>query len=331
MIANIKTILASERRQKSKLPRVLWWTRALVTVGLAWYLVNQIRGDIDFLKLQIANPWYLLLAFASAVTAVLCSVWVWQMMLPGADRPGYFTLLAHYLLGFLYQNFLPAGFGGDVVRTGALVQGGQQLIQAANSVLLARLTGLWSIVLLACLFVPFYALETGWSSALPIVLGALGALALAIAGSAILFGVPKNLWENFLPERLRTWHNELRAYLGQPKLLLNALLVSIFIQVLAVSVNASIARTLGLPISFGILLLSIPLVNLVVLLPISIGGFGVREGAYYYLLSKFGVNAGQAVLLSLAVYLLLVLVASIGAAVSQFWLQDHKGGEQCVS
>ena len=96
---------------------------------------------------------------------------------------------------------------------------------------------------------------------------------------------------------------------------------------MAVVVNASMAQALGLPISFGILLLCIPLVNLVVLLPISIGGFGVREGAYYYLLSCFGVSAGEAVLLSLAVYALLVFVAAVGAAASQFWLPQNGGGD----
>jgi hypothetical protein len=83
------------------------------------------------------------------------------------------------------------------------------------------------------------------------------------------------------------------------------------------------ARALGLSISFDVLLLCIPLINLVVLLPVSMGGFGVREAAYYYMLSHFGVGAGGAVLLSLAVYVLLVLVTAIGAAISQFLIPKN--------
>jgi len=317
--------LDQKRIGKFRLRRIFWWGRAFVTAGLAWYLISHIRGELDHLKLQLVNPWYLFLAFVSAITAVFCSVWVWRMMLQTADRPGYFTLLAHYLLGFFYNNFLPGGFGGDMVRAGALVQGGQQLVHAANSVLMARLAGLWSLVLLACLTIPLYTLETGWQAALPLIIGALGALAVAIMGSAFLFGAPMAFLFKGLPERWRTWHNELRAYWDQPRILLQALLLSFAIQILAVVVNASMAQALGLPIPFGILLLSIPLVSLVVLLPISIGGFGVREGAYYYLLSCFGVGAGEAVLLSLAVYVLLVLVAAVGAAVSQFWIPKNRG------
>ena len=120
-------------------------------------------------------------------------------MLPADARPGYLTLLAYYLLGFFYNNFLPGGFGGDVVRAGALVQGGQKLVQAANSVLMARLAGLWSIVVLACLAIPLYALETNWQASSPLVFGALGALAVAIVGSAFLFGAPMTFLLKSLP------------------------------------------------------------------------------------------------------------------------------------
>ena len=331
MIASEEKKLAPEKIGRLRLRRLLWWGRALITACLAYYLVNQIGGDFDQLKLQLVNPWFILLAFAAAITAVFCSVWVWRMMLPADSRPSYLTLLAHYLLGFFYNNFLPGGFGGDVVRTGALVQGGQRIAQAANSVLMARLVGLWSIVLLACLTTPVYTLATGWRAAMPLIFGALGALALAIVGSAFLFGAPMTFLLKSMPERWRVWHQELQAYWGQRQILLQALLISFGIQILAVSVNASMARALGLPVPFGILLLSIPLINLVVLLPISMGGFGVREGTYYFLLSGFGVSAGQAVLLSLAVYVLLVIVAAVGAAVSQFWLPQNGGRDQCAS
>lgn len=323
MIASNENKIPSERISNIWLRKLFWWGRAFVTVGLAWYLIHQIRGEVSQLQLQLVNPAYLFLAFIMAVVAVFLSVWVWRVMLPIDDRPGYFTLMAHYLLGFFYNNFLPGGFGGDVVRAGALVQAGQGLTQAANSVLMSRLSGLWSIVLLACLTVPLYALETSWYLALPLIFAALGALTVALLGSAILFGAPLSLLVKRLPRRWQTWHNELRAYWYQPGKLLQALLVSFGVQILAVAVNASMARALGISISFDVLLLCIPLINLVVLLPVSIGGFGVREGAYYYMLSHFEVGAGDAVLLSLAVYVLLVLVTAIGAAISQFLIPKN--------
>jgi uncharacterized membrane protein YbhN (UPF0104 family) len=213
-----------------------------------------------------------------------------------------------------------------VVRAGALVQGGQRLILAANSVLMARLAGLWSIVLLAFLTTPFYGFVVGWRSAMPLIMLTLGALVLAFIGSAILFGAPMTFFVKRLPQRWQNWHCQLQAYREYPRLFVLALGISFAIQILAVSINTLMAQALGLSISFDVLLLCIPLVNLVVLLPISIGGFGVREGVYYYLLAFFGVGAGDAVLLSLAVYLLLVLISAIGAAISQFWVP--KNGEE---
>ncbi|MFN2150377.1 MAG: YbhN family protein, partial [Anaerolineales bacterium] len=262
---------------------------------------------------------------------VFCRVWVWRMMLPVDDRPSFLTLLAHDLLGLFYNNFLPGGVGGDVVRTGALVQGGQRIEQAANSVLMARLLGLWSIVLLACVTTPLYAWVIGWQTAFPLMVTVLSAFIIAVLGTAILFGAPMTILVNHLPARWSTWHRQLRAYREKRSLLIAALGLSFLIQILAVTTNTLVARALGLSISFPALLLSIPLVNLVVLLPISIGGFGVREGVYYYLLEFFGATAGEAVLLSLTVYFVMALVSAVGAAVTQIWVPKRVEEESCAS
>jgi uncharacterized membrane protein YbhN (UPF0104 family) len=316
---NQKSIVQGESRETRK-RNIFWWARILVTAVLAIFLLDQIRGELYQIKLQLVQPLYLVLAMITVITAITCSVWLWKLLLLANNKPGFFVLSAHYLLGLFYNNFLPGGIGGDIVRTGALVQGGQRLIVAANSVLMSRLAGLWGIVLLAGITIPIYSYETGAPLALPLILGSLGAFIFTVLLSAFLFGAPLSFLVMHLPARWQRWHNELRSYRSHPKLLLSALLLAICIQVLAVVVNLFVAMALGLSVSFLMLLVSIPLINLITLLPISIGGFGVRETIYFYMLSRFGVSAVEAVVLSLAVYLLIALVSALGAAVSQLWV-----------
>lgn len=316
--------------RKSWYRAIFWWARAFITAGLAWFLIYQIRREIDHITLQLVNPIPLLLVIVAAFAAVFISAWVWQLMLPADGRPGYFTLLAHYLLGLFLNNFLPGGFGGDLVRVGALTQDGQRLDTVANSVLMARLVGLWSIVLLASLSAPLYALTTNWQRAFPLTMIALGALAIAFLGTIFLFGAPMTFLVNHLPARWQTWHNQLRSYRENRRVLICAIGLSFSIQFLAVAINFLVAQALGFSIPFAVLLFSIPLINLVALLPISIGGFGVREGAYYYMLGFFGVSAGDAVLLSLAVYIILLLVSAVGAAASQILIPRSSEGKSCI-
>jgi hypothetical protein len=71
-----------------------------------------------------------------------------------------------------------------------------------------------------------------------------------------------------------------------------------------------IAESLGLGLDPAELTVVVPPVLLAALLPISIAGFGVREGAFVVLLAEFGVSSADATLLSL-LSVAAVVVASI--------------------
>jgi hypothetical protein len=51
----------------------------------------------------------------------------------------------------------------------------------------------------------------------------------------------------------------------------------------------------------------VPIIILVALLPLSVGGIGVREGAYVYFFSQVGVSASEAFILSLLLYVVMMI------------------------
>ena len=79
-----------------------------------------------------------------------------------------------------------------------------------------------------------------------------------------------------------------------------------------IAVTFLLARALDLDVPFVALLGVVPLVYLATVLPISLGGLGVREGTLAFLLARYGVAASDAITLSFLVYLNRVLVGSIG-------------------
>jgi uncharacterized membrane protein YbhN (UPF0104 family) len=196
---------------------------------------------------------------------------------------------------------------------------------------MARFTGLWSIVLLASATVIVYTLSAGRQTALPFIILSAGALAAAGAGTAFVFGLPLAWLLKRLPAGWRGWHAELQAYRSRPGLLFRGLVLALAIQACAVAVNVTVMQALNLAIPPAGLVLAIPLVTLSGILPISLGGFGIREGAYLYLLGHLGAEPTDAVLLSLAVYTLLALVAALGAALTRPWVSWTARERVCES
>jgi hypothetical protein len=74
-----------------------------------------------------------------------------------------------------------------------------------------------------------------------------------------------------------------------------------------------LARAIDLDLSFSLLAVVSPLVIVATLIPISIAGFGVREGGYVALLATAGVSAPDATLLSLLSVATLAIATLPGA------------------
>lgn len=316
--------LGDFRPGQKKLRRLHWWVRAIVTLALSTYLVWRVRAEAGTLRLHLVYPFRLVLALGCAVLGVILSTWLWHILIPPASRVSFRQLLTHYLLGLFWNHFLPGGLGGDAVRVMALRNVSGRTDVAISSVLMARMAGLWSVVLLATGATPLYVQRVGWHTALPLLLIAGGALVVAVGGMAFLLGTPMAVLIRRLPAYLGGWHASLQVYRYQPVRLLQALGLAFAIQGCGVAINALVAQALDLAITPGQLLLCIPLINLTVLIPVSLGGFGVREGSHIYLLGLMGVTATDALILALSVYALLALVTATGAGVCAFLMSPRK-------
>jgi hypothetical protein len=86
---------------------------------------------------------------------------------------------------------------------------------------------------------------------------------------------------------------------GTRSVLTTTTALGLLYQALIVLAAWTLARAIDLDLSYTLLLVVTPLVIVVTLMPISIAGFGVREGGYVALLAQAGVSSTDATLLSL--------------------------------
>lgn len=226
-----------------------------------------------------------------------------------------------YYTGLLFNSLLPAGVGGDAVRMLFLARRGYSLGALVAAGLVDRffgLLGLFGVAGLAILVAP---------SALP-----LSRDAARLAGAGALFCFVVGLW--LLPGlglRLLAWlASRVRAAWGQrlekasqlfgrllanPGRLLGPAALSLLSHALLVLAYASCGRALLPEISLPQYFVAVPGVLLVLALPISLGGLGVREVSTVGLLVWMGADPQAALTLSL-VFLMISWISVLPALAS---------------
>lgn len=292
--------------------------RTLVSVGLLAVLIQRVRGSSLLPAFERGRATWLLGALALTLVGILLSTIRWRQVLEALGlHTRTRTLFSHYLAGLFVGNFLPSTIGGDVLRVTRLSAANGDRPDTFASVVLERLTG-WLI--LPVLTILAMVINPGLGQ-----LGAASAVAIAIAAATLvlLVGVLVVAASPRLGGRLTgtaRWqrfagavHLGLRRLREHPGAALSVLAVGFAYQLVVVLTGLLAARSLGLDISLTASLAFMPAVAIAQVLPISLGGLGVREGAFVLFLGPLGVPAASAIALGLLVYGLNLVVSLLGA------------------
>jgi glycosyltransferase 2 family protein len=103
-----------ENRTRRRLARL---AIVLIVVGLLYFVVRGIDVRKVWEHVRGANVYFLGIAVVLQVSALLLWAKRWQVLIPRAERPGYFALLPIYLAGFFGNVVTPgARLGGEAVR-----------------------------------------------------------------------------------------------------------------------------------------------------------------------------------------------------------------------
>ncbi len=205
-----------------------------------------------------------------------------------------------YYAGLFGTVFLPSVVGGDVVRMGLAFRIERNRAGVLLGSLVDRLLDTISLAVVAgigVLLIPG-ALDPRHRSAFIAlaVVFTLGMVALFLA----LTVIP---WRR-LPFKMRRVlvkvRRAARSMASRPQYVLVSLALGIIIQTNLVVLSAAIASACGLHIQFRVWLLVWPLAKLLALVPLTLGGLGIREAGLVALLAPFGAPATLAVATGLA-------------------------------
>lgn len=285
-------------------------------IGLAYVLWNipaeQIREELTI----VSWPW-LFVAFSLVTLSLVLRAYRWLLLLRGLKAEVRFGRLVElYFVGNFFNAFLPSGFGGDAVRILEAARDVPANI-AAGTVIVDRLTGLLTLFVMALLALPFRPEKFPDYLAITVATICLAGL---IAGAVIFQGGIIRRFGRWLPSRLSPEGEGPVAKLLDAiqgcgwRAITSAFGVSIIFNLILVGWWEAAARALGFNVSYGYLLLVVPILSVALLVP-SISGLGVRELLAGPLFSAAGLANAQAVALSLLVWLIMRATSLLGAPI----------------
>jgi glycosyltransferase 2 family protein len=293
-----------------------FWLRALVSAGLLALVLSRIDFGDARERLSGGSWGWFAAAAAAMLASFLVGAFRWHLYLDAAAvEASLSSTVRAYLIGVFTTNFLPSQLGGDVTRTWVASRPGTRL-RAATTVVVDRATAL------ACL------VAVGWIAvaANPGPVPGEILAALAAANGAVALGAVLVALIHF--RRIRIGRPVSTRLLGQRRevreaasaclrgsVLRRTIVIGLGFQGLVALAAWFVLRSIALDLPFSVFAASLAPVLIVSAAPISIAGFGVREGSYVVLLGYAGVSTTDATLLSL-VAAAAFAVASLPGAVA---------------
>jgi glycosyltransferase 2 family protein len=276
--------------------------RVLVSAALlAAVLLYADVGDVLAALRDGQWEWFAVALAVMAVCLVLGAL-RWWLLLEGAGiHIAARDSIRPYAVSFVLNILLPTAVAGDAVRTWVIGRQSGRLLGAAAATVVDRLTAL------ACLFVVGWVAYAVDRSAVPE--SVLVAFAWVTAGLAValalgvMAGVGVRPLVHRLPERVANVIREswgiVRSWAGTGQLVVRVVALGLAYQVLVVTVFVLAAKIVGVELSFALAAVSTPIVVLATLIPVSVGGLGIREGGFVILLGQAGIDAADATVVSL--------------------------------
>jgi len=298
-------------------PGASQWKRAIAILGkaglsllLIWWVTRSI--DIDRLRTTVADLQLPSVALALVLMIVQTAIigWRWHRIvrLLGGSLPPPKAI--HWVFeGLFFSQALPTSVGGDVVRMWNLHRHGSPPGVAFGSVAIERGTGVVLLGLLVTLCLP-----SVWDALRePVLRAALLAVGPCLLAGLVVLGVVYKPVAAWLPGRGATLAIGLGRGLRQLGASPRALLEISSLGIVASLTGILAAYVLGIDLDIGL-----PFTGYVVLvggaalfsvLPISLGGWGVREVSMVALFGAVGVAPERALALSILWGLLPVLIS----------------------
>ncbi len=279
--------------------------KTIVSISLLLFLLLNIEWDKVLENLKNANIFLLLIASFLNLTERFELTFKWNLLLKVRNISVKFgRLFLINAIGSFLGIFLPSSLGTDVVRGYYLVKDNSEKSVSISSVFVDRVLGMFSLLTFGVVSV-FFAGDLIDKFNIKFYVVAL--FIIVFIGFYIfqrtesvnfIQNLLKRIKNKKIVDNILSLHNSILEYKKHPKTLSFAFIITLLVQVTRVLTYYFIALAFNIHIPIVYFFLFIPLIMLVMMIPISIGGLGVKEGTFVAFFTLIGMSVNDAVIIS---------------------------------
>lgn len=292
--------------------------RGLISIILLYYVISNANLNFIFEKIKNIRFSYYFLSQALEFLAIIITTWTWKLLLDAKTIPNSFSQLIRYnFTSRFFNTFLPTNIGGDIYRINQIRKDLNAKNDSVATVLIQRLFGV--VALFSISIVSMFFLKDQLSSNLQLIIYVF--FLILIFSITVLFNkkIGKKLKPYFgrikilnINKHLTTFHHTLNSFKQSKVTLLKAALSALTFHLILIVKFYFISLALNINVPFTWFLMYIPLIKLILFLPISINGIGLKENAFIFFFARTELSSAEAVSISLFSYLYILINATIG-------------------
>ncbi|MCX5669139.1 MAG: lysylphosphatidylglycerol synthase transmembrane domain-containing protein [Candidatus Omnitrophica bacterium] len=246
----------------------------------------------------------------------------WRMLLKtvGINIP-LKRLIGSFSGGIFFSILLPSTIGGDLVRAADLAEHTKKAKEVIATIFLDRLSGYMGLVFLilpALLFGRALVLDKVVFTSVSVIIILLVIMLLVLFNNNIYSRITKFLsspGSGKIKETIKNMHQEIHVFRNHKRLIILNLFISFIIQLVGPISVYFIGLALGIKINFIYFVIFLPIIGAITLLPIAIGGLGLREGLFVVYFAKAGVVKQLALAMSLLSFSFVLFYGAIGGLI----------------
>lgn len=298
--------------------------RTGISITLIAFLLKAVSWSTLFTTLAHSRQADMLMGLAVGILCIYLSACSWHALVQAEHISTDLAQLVNlYLVGIAFSHFLPSNMGGDVAKAYYVGRDSGNMAGSASAVLMSRITGFMGMLLVA---LPALLIWHAWLNSQIVMSFLLLSLLLVlmIVGAVFITTLLPKVSNRLFKGRLMNYRaiamvievgQTLSHAIKRPRALCIALGFSILFWIASFLNYFGYASALGMHVPLFFYVIAISLASIVAFFPVTINGFGLREGVLVFAFSTVHVSASTALLLAFLVDVQVLLFGLVGGCI----------------
>lgn len=300
--------------------------KIIVTFTILYLIFKKFQIGFDDIVVSIShNPTWFAASFLMQVGAILFSMMRWNVLLLGQNlRVPFPHIVKTFLVGRFLGTFTPTGVGLEAYKAYDIARYTGKAEASVSVVLIEKMIGtFFSLGLLVLITLPFFAssIDLKFLYIFGVFFVVLLLLALILLFSPGLFRQILRVnfpLKNKVDRPLNNMVDAFTIYSRKKGSLLQAILLGLVVYFFWFLTYYTNSLALGAGLAFEDILKVGPMTQIATMIPLSIAGIGLREGAFMGLLDSLGVVSGAGSAARSAMMLSATMVYFVSVSVNVF-------------